>query len=270
MELLGPDRESIGREKAGILRTGKPGDRQRPDAAAKRARPRRRDRRRPVALRATTSTSPATSSSGPGPGAGRRYSGLAYPALRGANQLVNASGVLAALEALREQLPVTAQAVRNGLALVELPGRFQIVPGPAHAGAGRGAQPAFGGGADGQPGRHGLLPDHPRRLRRHGRQGPGAHAGAHRRRWSTAGISPTCPRRAPAPAQALAGRAGRRCQRAARTLAQHPCRPRWKPCRRPSPRQTPLIESSSSDRSTRWVAFCRTACPAFTPNTCNA
>ena len=54
---------------------------------------------------------------------------MAYPALRGANQLVNAAGVLAAYEALRHVLPVTAQAVRNGLAMVELPGRFQIVPG---------------------------------------------------------------------------------------------------------------------------------------------
>ena len=49
--------------------------------------------------------------------------------MRGANQLVNASGVLAALEALRSRLPVTAQAVRNGLAMVSLPGRFQILPG---------------------------------------------------------------------------------------------------------------------------------------------
>ena len=62
-------------------------------------------------------------------GRGRRYSGLAYPALRGANQLVNAAGVLAALTALRDKLPVTAQAVRNGFAFVELPGRFQIIPG---------------------------------------------------------------------------------------------------------------------------------------------
>jgi len=54
---------------------------------------------------------------------------LAYPALRGANQLLNASGALAVFEALRERLPVTAQAVRGGLAAVELPGRFQIVPG---------------------------------------------------------------------------------------------------------------------------------------------
>jgi dihydrofolate synthase/folylpolyglutamate synthase len=49
--------------------------------------------------------------------------------LRGANQLLNASGVLAAFEALRQSLPVTAQAIRNGLAMVELPGRFQIIPG---------------------------------------------------------------------------------------------------------------------------------------------
>ena len=62
-------------------------------------------------------------------GRSRRYAGLAYPALRGANQLLNAAGVLAAFEALRERLPVTAQAVRNGFATVELPGRFQVVPG---------------------------------------------------------------------------------------------------------------------------------------------
>ena len=59
----------------------------------------------------------------------KRYNGMAYPALRGANQLLNASGVLAAFEALRELLPITAQAVRSGLGMVELPGRFQIVPG---------------------------------------------------------------------------------------------------------------------------------------------
>jgi dihydrofolate synthase / folylpolyglutamate synthase len=62
-------------------------------------------------------------------GRGRRFNALAYPALRGANQLLNASGALAAFEALRESLPVSAQAVRNGLAMVELPGRLQSVPG---------------------------------------------------------------------------------------------------------------------------------------------
>jgi dihydrofolate synthase/folylpolyglutamate synthase len=62
-------------------------------------------------------------------GRSTRFNGLAYPALRGANQVINAEGVLAAFEALRERLPVSAQAIRQGLATVELPGRFQIVPG---------------------------------------------------------------------------------------------------------------------------------------------
>ncbi len=59
----------------------------------------------------------------------RSYHGMAYPALRGANQLLNAAGAIAALTALRDRLPITAQAVRTGLAQVDLPGRFQIVPG---------------------------------------------------------------------------------------------------------------------------------------------
>ena len=62
-------------------------------------------------------------------GRGQRRNSLAYPALRGANQLLNASGVLAALESLRDRLPVSAQAVRQGFATVELPGRFQVLAG---------------------------------------------------------------------------------------------------------------------------------------------
>ena len=62
-------------------------------------------------------------------GRAQRRNSLAYPGLRGANQLLNASAVLAALEALRDQLPVGAQEVRAGLAMVELPGRFQVLPG---------------------------------------------------------------------------------------------------------------------------------------------
>jgi dihydrofolate synthase/folylpolyglutamate synthase len=62
-------------------------------------------------------------------GRGQRRNSLAYPSLRGANQLLNASAALAALEALRFELPVGAQDVRTGLVLVELPGRFQVLPG---------------------------------------------------------------------------------------------------------------------------------------------
>ncbi len=62
-------------------------------------------------------------------GRSRRVSGLAYPALRGANQLLNASGAIAALMSLREVLPVGVQSIRNGFAMVDLPGRFQVLPG---------------------------------------------------------------------------------------------------------------------------------------------
>ena len=128
MELLGPDRESIGREKAGVMRTGRPvvvSDPVPPQSLLDHALEIGADLwRLGVDFNFSGDKQQWAWS-----GRGRRYVGLAYPALRGANQLLNASGVLAALTALRERLPVTAQAVRNGLGLVALPGRFQIVPG---------------------------------------------------------------------------------------------------------------------------------------------
>ncbi|PTR06783.1 dihydrofolate synthase/folylpolyglutamate synthase [Nitrosospira sp. Nsp5] len=62
-----------------------------------------------------------------GPG-GKRHS-LPYPALRGAYQLHNASACLAALDVVRDRLPVTMSDVRQGLLNVALPGRFQVLPG---------------------------------------------------------------------------------------------------------------------------------------------
>ena len=59
----------------------------------------------------------------------QRRNSLAYPSLRGANQILNATAVLAALEVLKLKLPVGAQEVRTGLVTVELPGRFQVLPG---------------------------------------------------------------------------------------------------------------------------------------------
>jgi dihydrofolate synthase/folylpolyglutamate synthase len=56
-------------------------------------------------------------------------SALPYPALRGAFQLQNASAVLAALDVLKERMPVSMEAVRRGLIEVELAGRFQFIPG---------------------------------------------------------------------------------------------------------------------------------------------
>ena len=128
MELLGPDRESIGFEKAGIMRAGRPvvvSDPVPPQSVLDHAQKLGANLWR---LGVDFNFS-GDKQQWAWAGRERRYAGLAYPALRGANQLVNASGVLAALTALRDRLPITAQAVRNGLAMVELPGRFQIVPG---------------------------------------------------------------------------------------------------------------------------------------------
>ena len=128
MEFLGSDRESIGFEKAGIMRAGKPvvvSDPVPPQSVLDHAASLGADLWRFGEDFNFSGDKLQWSWAG----RGRRYAGLAYPALRGANQLVNASGVLAALTALRDLLPVTAQSVRNGLSMVELPGRFQIIPG---------------------------------------------------------------------------------------------------------------------------------------------
>jgi dihydrofolate synthase / folylpolyglutamate synthase len=127
-EFLGPDRESIGREKAGILRTGRPGivsDPMPPQSILDTGREIGAD----LWLVGRDFTQQGDRQQWAWSGRGRRYHALAYPALRGANQLLNAAGAIAALEALRDRLPVNAQAVRQGLASVDLPGRFQIVPG---------------------------------------------------------------------------------------------------------------------------------------------
>lgn len=125
---LGPDRETIGREKAGIMRPGCPvvvSDPVPPQSVI--------DHAQAIGADLWRFGEDFNYNGDPQQwawaGRGRRYAGLSYPALRGANQLVNAAGVLAAFEALREKVPVTAQAVRTGLAMVELPGRFQVLPG---------------------------------------------------------------------------------------------------------------------------------------------
>lgn len=128
MEYLGPDREAIGLEKAGIWRSGRPAivsDPVPPRSVVARALEIGAD----LWLAGRDFRHDGDRQQWQWHGRARRYAGLAYPALRGANQLINAAGVLAALEALQARLPVTAQAVRQGLATVEWPGRFQVVPG---------------------------------------------------------------------------------------------------------------------------------------------
>ena len=119
---LGPDRESIGREKAGIFRAGRPAVIAEPDppqsvlrAAGEKL------------LLGTDFGFTAENTQWTYWGPKRRRAGLAHPALRGAIQLRNASAALCALDALAA--PVAMQEVRRGLAEVALPGRFQVLPG---------------------------------------------------------------------------------------------------------------------------------------------
>jgi dihydrofolate synthase/folylpolyglutamate synthase len=128
MEWLGPDRETIGLEKAQIMRPGRPcvvSDPLPPASVVGHGESIGAD----LWLVGRDFNHQGDRQQWSWNGRGRRYSGMGYPALRGANQLINASGAIAALIALKDRLPINAQAVRTGLALVDLPGRFQIVPG---------------------------------------------------------------------------------------------------------------------------------------------
>ena len=140
-DYLGDTREQIAFEKAGIFRAGKTavfGDPDMPAAIASEAQRigaqlRRLGQEFGVSAALTLALSQRER------GQNQRQwnyhsavgarSALPLPALRGAFQLHNASTALAVLDALKDELPVSMEAVRRGLVEVSLPGRFQVVPG---------------------------------------------------------------------------------------------------------------------------------------------
>jgi dihydrofolate synthase/folylpolyglutamate synthase len=127
-DYLGGTREEIGFEKAGIFRTGKAAicsDPLPPQSLIDHAREIGAD----LWLMGRDFNYSGDKQQWNYGGRSQRRSALAYPSLRGANQLLNAAAALAALEALKMALPVGAQEVRTGLVTVELPGRFQVLPG---------------------------------------------------------------------------------------------------------------------------------------------
>lgn len=128
MDYLGTTREQIGWEKAHIYRSGKPAiccDPAPPQSLVQYAQSIGADLR----VFGRDFNYAGDQQQWHYGGRSQRRHSLAYPALRGVNQLLNATGALAALEALQEILPVSQQAVRQGLAVVELPGRFQTLAG---------------------------------------------------------------------------------------------------------------------------------------------
>ena len=135
---LGADRESIGFEKAGIFRAGKPAlcaDPNPPQSLLDHAAAIGADLR--LVGRDFGFERPAAESSENRlqwrwwcrSGEKLLKRSLAYPGLRGPTQLFNATLALAALDALGDKLPVTMQAIRPGLIETELAGRFQVLPG---------------------------------------------------------------------------------------------------------------------------------------------
>jgi dihydrofolate synthase/folylpolyglutamate synthase len=134
-ELLGGTRERIGLEKAHIYRAGRPAlcvDPAPPDSLVAYAQAIGAPLRRLGVDFGIEAGDPALAQrqwSYWSTRAGGARRALPWPALRGSHQLRNAAGVLAVLEALASQRPVDQQAVRQGLAGVQLAGRFQVLPG---------------------------------------------------------------------------------------------------------------------------------------------
>jgi dihydrofolate synthase/folylpolyglutamate synthase len=133
MDYLGATRESIGREKVGICRPGRPlicGDADPPqslvDACRLVCRPASAD------FLCSGRDFGFTKQEGQWQYWGRngkKLGGLAFPALRGDCQLSNSACAIAAIDTLHDRLPVTAQDIRRGLSEVEIAGRCQVLPG---------------------------------------------------------------------------------------------------------------------------------------------
>ena len=129
IEWLGPDRDSIGYEKAGIYRPGRPAICADADPPARLldyaqnlgARLHRIGRDYGFARTGQTWRWWSEDA---------ELDELPPPALAGEHQFGNAAAAIATLLSLRHRLPIQLDAIRAGLSEVRLPGRFQTIPGP--------------------------------------------------------------------------------------------------------------------------------------------
>lgn len=125
---LGADRETIGAEKAGIFRPGRPavyGDDDPPASVTAYA----RALGAPLYCFNSEFGYKREMAGWSWWGMGRNCHSLPPPSLRGAYQLKNAATALMALALLKSRFPVAQQAVRAGLSSVDLPGRLQLLDG---------------------------------------------------------------------------------------------------------------------------------------------
>ena len=128
MDYLGSTREDVGREKAGIMRPGHPaicGDGEPPHSLLQHAQD--IGAQLQIIGRDFGFHAEARQWRYWGP-RGERHA-LPHPVLRGDYQIPNAATCVAALDAMHERVPVSANDVRMGLLTAENPGRFQVLPG---------------------------------------------------------------------------------------------------------------------------------------------
>ena len=130
-EWLGDTRDAIGREKAGIMRQGRPAvlaDPQMPASVHDQAG--RIEARVLAAGRDFTFTEHAGEWVWSGPE--DRQKRLPMPGITGAGSLLNAAAVVMAVECLQSRLPVLDDDLATGLGSARLPGRLQWVTGKPH------------------------------------------------------------------------------------------------------------------------------------------
>lgn len=121
---LGPDRDSIGREKAGVFRAHHPvvcADPQPPQSLLDQA----AALQCPLYRQGQDFQAQVADAGWHWRGWDSLLEPLPLPALPGAHQLRNAAGVLAVIRLLQTILPVSAEAIRTGLQTLSLPGRFE-------------------------------------------------------------------------------------------------------------------------------------------------
>ncbi len=125
VDWLGPDRESIGREKAGILRSGKPlvcGDASPPDSIRHQV----QQQGSPYFQFETDYAINHFDDGWEWCGPDRRYSRLPLTHLK----LQNAATAIMVIELLQTVLPITPFAILTGLSRAQLPGRFEMIESP--------------------------------------------------------------------------------------------------------------------------------------------
>jgi dihydrofolate synthase/folylpolyglutamate synthase len=127
---LGPDRESIGREKAGIMRSDAPAICSDPNPPASLFEHAKKLGTQ-LYIPGRDFRHKLTGDTWQWQWGSVKYPGLPLPSLYNKEQMANAAGVLMALTAMSDRFPVTAEAIRQGLQEFNLSGRFQIVPDKA-------------------------------------------------------------------------------------------------------------------------------------------